>query len=446
MHDVESVRVSTKKFNQCAIVLTESGPRRVPGANLAVPVEGYSFGEELRELRRHVALGVAASLKIVENPMEEINTPVKKQSRGRLVVSTLLFLGIAAGISAHCYRYSIPGIDALGYAGTVALAQTGDIVKAHEMVYSTPLTPHLRGLDEQTPQALDMQRRAADPYVAATHFPDFAIKPLYVLALEVVHKLGISVIDTTRAVSALFYFGIAVLLWIFTRSWLVLIVMIFPETIVLGQTNDPDGMSCFFMLLGLWMVFVKRKDMGLLPLLLAIWVRPENLLLSVLVILALLVKGRLDWMKAAVLLVVSVGSEVVLIHSEYAGQGMFGHVLRAAPGNGAFHKYVQSLLQAGNDCLHSSMPLFVLLWLVCFPLLRDDSRWIAGITLVFSALRFGLFPMYEPRYYALFVVTTAIAPVLLIQNGLYQDLVRNFMQNIRILRSNGWRKRRAKVA
>src|SRR5208282_4442201 len=139
--------------------------------------------------------------------------PIKRTVRGRLIASTVLYLAIAASIAHHCYRNSMFGIDLLGYAGSVALADTRDIVKAHDLVYREPLTPHLRGLDADgradadVKQAADLRRRAADPYYAALFLPYFAIKPLYILALEAAHAVGLSVIDSSRAVSTLFYFG-----------------------------------------------------------------------------------------------------------------------------------------------------------------------------------------------------------------------------------------------
>ncbi len=347
----------------------------------------------------------------------------ERPSRPSAVISTLFFLAIASGISFQCYRSSIPEIDALGYAGLVAFGYTGDVVKAHKMVYGTSLTPHLRGLDSQNALAMDLRSRAADAYAAATHFPDFAIKPLYVLTLRMFHRLGFGVISSTAAVSAVFYLAIAILLWIVTRSWFVLLVMIVPEIRVLGQTNDPDAMSCFFMLFGLWLVFSKRKDIGILPLLLAIWIRPEDLLLCLLAIFALLVQKRLDWLKAAVLAVLSTGSEVAIVHFEYAGQGVFGHVLRAAPGNGALSKYYSSFLQATKDSVHSAVPLFVILCLVSYRLLRPEYRWITALAVSFSAVRFLLFPLYEARYYALFFVTTALAALLVFQEGPFANNV-----------------------
>ncbi len=79
-------------------------------------------------------------------------------------------------------------------------------------------------------------------------------------------------------------------------------------------------------------------------------------------------------------------------------------------------------MSAVNDSLHSPVPVFALLWLVCFPLVKEELRWIMEITLVFSAVRFVLFPVYEPRYYGLFFLTTSIAGVLLIQKGGYLGL------------------------
>jgi hypothetical protein len=223
-------------------------------------------------------------------------------------------------------------------------------------------------------------------------------------------------------VSTLFYFGIAIMLWTHTRSWLSLLVLVLPETMLLGQANEPDGMSCFVLLLGLWLVFLKRRDMGLLALVLAIWVRPENVLLCLLVIFVLLIDGRLDLTKAAVLALLCVGSDLLINHFGYPWQDLYHHLLAGEPGTGnstALVDYTHSFVKGINDMLHSPALVFVLLWVVCFPLVGKELRQIMGITLLFSAGRFILFPPYEPRYYPLFFITTAIAAVLSIRNNSY---------------------------
>jgi hypothetical protein len=354
-------------------------------------------------------------------PMEDT---IQQTGSWTSIVSSLLFLTVAASITLHCYRNSMFDIDLLGYSGTVALLESGDIVKGHSLVYREPLTAHLRGLDDNGKQAMDMRRRAADPYYAAVFLPYFAIKPLYVLTLQVVHKAGLSVIDASRAVSVLFYFGIAGMLWLYTRSLLSLVILMLPETMLLGQANEPDGMSCFFLLLGFWLVFVKRRDMGLLVLVLSIWVRPENSLLCLLVIIVLLVEGRLDLRKAAVLALLCVGSEVLINHFGYPWKELYSHLLTGDPGSAAsfrFSLYFVSLAKGVRDMLHGAAPVFGLLWLVCFPLVDKELKMILGLTLVFSVGRFLVFPPYEPRYYPLFFMTTSIAAVVVVKNTSWRE-------------------------
>jgi hypothetical protein len=339
-------------------------------------------------------------------------------------------------------------IDLLGYSGSVALAETGDVVRAHDLVYEAPLTPHLRGLDDDGKQALDMRRRAADPYYAAIFLPYFAIKPLYILTLTAVHKLGFSIVDSSRVVSALFHFGIAVILWVYTRSWVVSVVMIFPEIMVLGQSNEPDGMSCFFLLLGLWLVFLKHRDMGLLVLLLSIWVRPENALLCLLVILMLVADGRLGGYKAAILVLLCVGSDALINHYGYPWQDLYHHLIGGEPGTGtslAFADYARTLQKGAHDFLHSTAPIFGLLWLVCFPLVSNEVRRIMGVTLLFSAARFLLFPPYEPRYYGLFFLTTSIAAVLAVKNVHYDAMVAKPFRELLHMVSRPFQKSTSKI-
>ena len=338
-------------------------------------------------------------------------------------IAMALFLVAALAMSVHCYRNSMFDIDLLGYAGSVAFLDTGDIVAGHSLVYREPLTPHLRGLDDNGKQAMDMRRRAADPYYAAVFLPYFAIKPLYVSMMQLAHKAGLSVIDSSRAVSTFFYFGIAVMLWLYTGSPLALIVLVFPEVMLVGQANEPDGMSCFFLLLGLWLVFIKNRDMGLLVLVLSVWVRPENMLLCLLAFLVLFVQRRLDLAKAAVLAVLCVGSDMLINHFGYPWRELYSHMLGNQPGTGTtfeLSQYFSSLAHGVRDMLHGAAPLFGLLWVVCFPLVQRGLRLIMALTLLFSIGRFLIFPPYEPRYYPLFFVVTSIAAVVVATEALWR--------------------------
>jgi hypothetical protein len=308
-------------------------------------------------------------------------------------------------------------IDLLGYAGNVALCDTAEVVSAHLVVYREPLTPHLLGLDSGDRQALILRRRAADPYYSALYLPYFSIKPLYVLVLEGIHKLGANVIDASRVVSALSYFAIAVMVWMWTRSWLGVLVMVLPEIMVLGQANEPDGFSAALLLFALWILYVKQRDLGLLPLLLTIWVRPENILLCLLVLGILVTEGRVAKGKALVLLLLCFGSQALISHYAYGWRDLYYHTfLGGEPGSVSkfgLADYVHALSKGGKDLLHSSVPLYILLASVCFPLAETGLRKVLGVATIFSGIRFVIFPSYEVRYYALFFLMTAIAAVVI---------------------------------
>ena len=329
--------------------------------------------------------------------------------------------------------HSMFDIDLLGYSGSIALLETGDVVKAHRVLYSFPLTPHLRGTDEDTVQSQDMRRRAQDPFHAGMLLPYFAIKPLYILTLSAAHKMGFNVIDASRAVSALFYYGIAVTLWLYTRSLLSLAVLVLPEVMLLGQANEPDGMSACLLIFGLWLAFLKHRDFGLLVLLLSVWVRPENALLCLFVIIALLIEGRVRAYQAVVLVVLCFGSEMLINHYGYAWQDLYHHFIGGNPGTGnTIHlsDYARTLAKGGLGVLHSTVPISLLLWLACFPKVSKELRCVMATTLLFSAARFLVFPPYEPRYYGPFFLTTAIAAIVVIKQSDYLQMLSDELREL----------------
>src|SRR5215467_507844 len=132
-------------------------------------------------------------------------------------LASAVYAALALLLAIHCYRTPLYDIDLLSYMGNVALTDTTDLRAVHRAVYSGPLTPHLRGLDANDRQALVLRHRAADPYYSALYLPYFSVKPLYVLALEAAHKSGASLVGSSRIISALFFFGIAVVVWLYSR-------------------------------------------------------------------------------------------------------------------------------------------------------------------------------------------------------------------------------------
>jgi len=329
------------------------------------------------------------------------------------LAGVIFYFGVAVLLSVHCYNIPTNGIDLLGYSGNLALADTHDIVSAHRAVYREALTPHLLGQDANDAQAAVLRRRAQDPYFSALYLPYFSIKPLYILTLQLVHKLGAGIIDSSRIVAALGYFAVAVIVWLYTRTALSVLLLILPEAIVLGGADGPDSLSVFLLLAGLWVLFVKQHDLGLLPMMLAMWMRPENLIYCVLVILLLLADRRLDWKKTGAMLCLCLGSSALISHYAYGWKDLCFHTfLDGEPGQVAqfgMSDYLRAFTQNVYQVTHGSVIVFSLLWLACFGFMDRGFQRIMAVAAGGSVMRFVIFPSYQSRYYSLFFLTTAIA-------------------------------------
>jgi hypothetical protein len=320
------------------------------------------------------------------------------------------------------------GIDLLGYAGNVALTDTSNPVQAHALVYREPLTPHLRGTDAEDEQARILRKRASDPYYSTLYLPYFAVKPLYVLAMEAVHKAGATLVDSSRIVSAVCFFGLAVALWIYTRSILALVVLLLPENLVLGQANEPDGMSVTLLLWGLWLIFLKNQRLGFLFLIAAVWARPDNGILCLAVVAFLWHLGELDWREAAVFSGLIVASTLLISHFGYGWRSLYFHTFQnGEPGQVprfTATDYVHALTHGISQVLHSTVLVYIVLCVVCFVHIRDlGLQRIMAVVGLSALAHFLIFPNYEPRYYGLFFVLTGGAAIRLVADAFRENQI-----------------------
>ena len=334
-------------------------------------------------------------------------------------IAACFYFLFAGAVAVHCYRNSVFDIDLLSFAGNVALSDTSDPVEAHALVYRERLTPHLRGTDADDAQARILRKRASDAYFSTLYLPYFSVKPLYILAMEAAHRAGASVIDASRVVSAVSFFGIAIAVWLYTRSPLAMAILILPEIMLLGQVNEPDGMSIMLLLWGLWAVFLKEANPGVLPLIASVWVRPDNLVLCVMVLVYLWLLGKLEWAKATALIALTLASEIFISHFGYGWRSLYFHTFLAADAGEVPHfagaDYVHAFARGVTNTLHSSLPVYAMLWILCLAHVRDPGlRRILALVGLPSVAHFVIFPNYEPRYYGLFFIVTAAAAVGLI--------------------------------
>jgi hypothetical protein len=331
-----------------------------------------------------------------------------------------LYFALAAVLAVHCYRNSVLDIDLLSFAGNVALAENSNLEAAHESVYSQRLTPHLLGTDADDTQARRLRRRASDTYDWALYLPYFSVKPLYITALEAVHKAGANLVDAARVLSALSFVAIAVMVWFYTRSPLAIFVLLLPEVMMLGELTEPDSLSTALLLAGLWLVFVKQIDLGMVFPIASVWVRPDNAILCLLVMAWLWYTGRLGWFKGAILALLTIASERFISHFGYGWKALYFHTfLNGSPDEAprfTATDYVHAVARGTSDVLHSTVTIYVILWATCLFSVRErkfrDILWLAGL---FSLFRFVIYPNYEPRYYGLYFIVTGSAAISSIQ-------------------------------
>lgn len=325
----------------------------------------------------------------------------------------VLYFFLAALLATHCYRNSAFDIDLLSYAGNVALVDAGDSVGIHKIVYGQSLTPHLLGTDANDIQARILRKRASDPYYSALYLPYFSVKPLYVLAMQGVHLMGANVVDSNRIVSAISFFGIAIAVWLYTQSWVAGFILLLPEIISLGEVNGPDALSVALLLLGFWLVFIKEAELGILPVVISVWVRPDDAIAAAVVIVALYFQRRLRTYEVATLLACVILSTAVISHFGNGWKGLYFHTfLGGGPDQVArfgARDYVRALIHGVRDLLHSSVPIYALLGLITFRHSNKCLRQTLVLCAVFSGIRFLVFPSYEPRFFGFFFVIVAVA-------------------------------------
>jgi hypothetical protein len=139
----------------------------------------------------------------------------------------IIYLALIAGISHHLYKTPLYRMDALQYMGNALLMEKADIVRIHTQVYaavrhSVPEAEQegLLGYQADAPADQNHSRelRSHDPYRFGEFLPLFAIRPLYNQLIYVAFKAGAGLIGSTILISAISYFLLGSLLFVWIRK------------------------------------------------------------------------------------------------------------------------------------------------------------------------------------------------------------------------------------
>jgi len=349
---------------------------------------------------------------------------------GGAVYFVLAFL-----LFVHFLRYNNYSTDTLEFVGNVVALHTSDPVAIRDLAYQAVRTeapamvvPHILGTDLSTNEAAVRRAKHADPYRFAQFLPYFSVKPLYIETLNLVHAAGVGLVRSIAVVSAVSFAGIAVLIYFWVVKlggsvWAACLLLLTPEMSALAQGTGPDGLSVLFLLAGLFSLWCVRPSVGVALLLVSEWVRPENAILAILVLLYLTFKGELRTWMAVVLLGISAMIPAVISHfGGYGWKVLYSHTFKFVEMDpGLFvpaftvSDYLHGLRSGVREALNSSLIAYLLLWVVA---LRLVPRMLRPLLLcgVFSVAKFVIYPNFEPRYNGLLYMVTAIGACAAVRN------------------------------
>jgi hypothetical protein len=241
---------------------------------------------------------------------------------------------------------------------------------------------------------------AQDPQAFRAVLKYFTIKPGYTTLAELFYGTGIHPVLATCLPSLLGYLAIGLMLFLWSQSvcnpgsslLLTLLVAISPPMTDLARYSSPDMMCTAISVSAIALILSSRATAGLSLLYLAIWVRPDAILLLAPVSIALSINGLVRWNIAATLIIAGATTAWLII----GGWGLLGEYAFVDAGMSRWDSYL-----AGLGSLSIYLILFlgiaaVLLYVRTRGMLLSSFLIWAGLLSLLA--RYALHPFFEDRF------------------------------------------------
>jgi hypothetical protein len=321
----------------------------------------------------------------------------------RRIFTTCLYLGFIAGVSWACFRRPVPDdFDRYIYEALVR-----GKYESVEVIY--PILKHSNKRAEES-SVLD----------SPTHLgelePLYAIKPLYVKAIEATSFTRLPIQGRINLISALSLFGVGIVVlgWTGKPGYSALLLAT-SAVVVLGRMGTPDGLSALVSLAGLWAIERNRLLIGVLLLLVSVWIRTDNILLVIAVLGYLLWQKRMTLLDAGVVFALSAGSVELINHfsGNYSWRVLFQYSFLGgrSPAEIVPRFSVAQYLGVAVHSAETIVPqaaIWALLGLVAWKWSSPDRGLLIPVWTAVVA-HFALYPSPESRYLVwAFIVTGVI--------------------------------------
>jgi hypothetical protein len=319
------------------------------------------------------------------------------------IFTTCLYLGFIAVISSACFRHPVADdFDRYIYEALVR-----GKYEPVEVVY--PIVKHSNKRAEES-SILD----------SPTHLgqlePLYAIKPLYVKAIEATAFTGLPIQRRINLISALSLFGIGIIVLAWTGKPGYSAVLLASSVImVVFRMGTPDGFSTLIVVAALLAISRSRLLIGILLLLISVWIRTDNLLLVIAVLGYLLWQKRITLVDAGVMGAISAGSVSLINHfsGNYSWPVLFqfSFLDGRSPAEIIPHFGITQYLEVAARSAETIIPqvaIWVLLGIVAWKWVPSVSGLLIPVWITVVA-HYLLYPSPESRYLVwAFVVTGAI--------------------------------------
>jgi hypothetical protein len=320
----------------------------------------------------------------------------------RHIFATCVYLGFIAGIAWACYRRPVPD-DFDRYIYEALVRGKYDSV---EIVY--PIVKHSNQRAEES-SVLD----------SSTHLgqlePLYAIKPLYVRAIEATAFTRLPIQGRINLISAFSLFGIGIVLLGWTRKpGYCALLMATSAVVILGRMGTPDALSTLFVLAGLWVLSQSRLLIGILLLLASLWIRTDNLLPVIAVLGYLVWQKRMTLVDVGVISALSIGSVELMNHfsGNYGWRVLFQYSFLGgrSPAEVVPHfglKEYLGVVAHNAETIIPQVAIWALLGVVAWKWSSPYRHWLIPVWAAVVA-HFALFPSAESRYLIWAFIVTGV--------------------------------------
>jgi len=317
--------------------------------------------------------------------------------------STILYLAFAAILSSTCYFRPVPDdFDRYIYEALVR-----GRYQSVETIY--PIIKH------ENPRAENSSVLDSPTHLRQLE-PLYAIRPTYVDAIAMFSMVGIPIQRSINLVSAVSFFGIAILLLVLTgRPFYSALLLATPAVLVTGRLGTPDALSTLLLITAFWVLTRDRFHAGVALMILSVWVRTDNVLLVIAVLGWLVWERKLSALRGSLFALAALGS--VLFINRMAGNYGWTVLFRYSfiggkyPAEISTHLTTAEYIRAFTTGLQAFVPQlapWILLGAVAWQW-QSRYRELLPVVAVTALVHFMLYPSPEGRYLVWAYLITGIA-------------------------------------